>query len=205
MTSWRTGLGMLLLLLSSVPSEAQTLREAQAPRDGVAEAVRATQGLMVAAFPDLNEESLTWRVQVTESGHVIDAQPAVPLGGDTSTTPVRLRATVTLTDRGQLETAQFSGTLIEAVRSGSPAHRGDAGTSARFAPDDPTTPTRLVSAGVRQQLGMASVATSRYRDQAPEAPSEAHTWRVELDDATGGGVTLVLEPVEGRLLSVVRR
>lgn len=202
MSRWRSAVGVALLILGgSVPSAAQ------APREGVAQAVRTTHGLMIAAFPDLSEEPLTWRVQLTESGHIVDARPAVALGNDANALPVRLRATVTVSARGQVETAQFSGALIEAARSGSlPMQRHGESSPGRFAPDDPTTPTRLVSEGVRRQLGMTTVVTTRYREEAPlDAPAEAQTWRVELDDPLGGGLVLVFEPLEGRLLSVVRR
>jgi hypothetical protein len=56
-------------------------------------------------------------------------------------------------------------------------------------------------------LGGRRTGDVQFREQSLEAPSEARTWRVALDgpDVSTPGYTLVVEPVEGRLVSVVRR
>ena len=78
----------------------------------------------------------------------------------------------------------------------------------KFAPDDVSVSDRLVPNGVKEQLRAPTVREASFRTDAPaDAPDDAWTWRVELetDDALRRPYTLVFEPVEGRLLSVVRR
>jgi hypothetical protein len=65
-----------------------------------------------------------------------------------------------------------------------------------------------VPPGVQQQLGARTRRETSFQTEGTvDAPEDALTWRVELDtdDATLRRYTLVFEPVEGRLLSVVRR
>ena len=62
--------------------------------------------------------------------------------------------------------------------------------------------------GLQRQLGAAAVRGPTFRAAGTvEAPQDALTWRVELetDDPHCRPYTLVFEPIEGRLLSVVRR
>jgi hypothetical protein len=64
----------------------------------------------------------------------------------------------------------------------------------------------LVPAGLQQRLRAGAIRETTFR-AASEVPTEALTWRVELDttDAVPQRYTLVFEPVEGRLVSLVRR
>jgi hypothetical protein len=79
---------------------------------------------------------------------------------------------------------------------------------AKFPPGDAEAAESLVPPGLQQQLGARTRRETSFRAEGTvDAPQDAQTWRVELD--TDGAVphryTLVFEPVEGRLLSVVRR
>jgi hypothetical protein len=115
-----------------------------------------------------------------------------------------------------LEDLQVRGTLLDRARrrsAGAGAGARDVDTDlkalgARFPPGEPTAIDGLVPAGVQQHLAAHLVRETRFRIESPaDAPQEALTWRVELetDDRAARPYALVFEPVEGRLVSVVRR
>ncbi len=146
---------------------------------GVSVAVRETQGVLVAAHPELAARRMTRHVAPTATGLELEATDRVR---PTDATPVAalLTATVTVDEQGRLAAPAARGTLIDVARQQVGARSGDA---------------------------EADLNAVRAKFPPGDAPQDARTWRVELetDDPTGRPYTLVFEPVEGRLLSVVRR
>jgi hypothetical protein len=179
-------------------------------------AVREAQGVLIAAYPELREGRIAWRIESTPTGSVVEARRAVPpLEASANQTTPLVAATVTVDEEGRLQALDASGTLIERVRQQRPrAGRSRAADTdlralgARFPPEDLEAAEGLVPPGLQQQLGARTRRETSFRTEGTvDAPQDALTWRVELD--TDGTVphryTLVFEPVEGRLLSVVRR
>jgi hypothetical protein len=75
---------------------------------------------------------------------------------------------------------------------------------AKFAPDDPAAVESLVPEGLQARLG---APTLRARTLAGDGPQGEAQWQVDVEstDLVPLRYTLAFEPVEGRLLSVVRR
>ena len=179
-------------------------------------AVREAQGVLIAAYPELREGRIAWRIESTPTGAVVEARrAAAPLEMAASQTAPLVAAIVTVDEEGRLQALEASGTLIEGVRqTAAGVVRSRAvdtdlrALGARFPPGDLEAAEGLVPPGLQQQLGARTRRETSFRAEGTvDAPQDALTWRVELD--TDGTVshryTLVFEPVEGRLLSVVRR
>ena len=177
--------------------------------------VREAQGVLIAAYPELREGRVAWRITTTATGVEVEArQPLTPLDVSASQTAPLVAATVTVNEQGQLQALQARGTLIESARQKSAGARSSdvdrdlQAVGAKFPPGDLAARESLVPPGLQRQLGALSVRETSFRAQGTvEAPQDALTWRVELetDVPNGRPYTLVFEPVEGRLLSVVRR
>ena len=179
--------------------------------------VREAQGVLIAAYPELREGRVAWRIETTATGVEVEArQPLTPLDVSASQTTPLVAATVTVDEEGQLQALQARGTLIDRARqkgagAGGRSRDVDAdlkAVGAKFPPGDAATAAALVSLGLQQQLGARTVRETTFRTEAPaDAPQDALTWRVELEtgDAARRPYMLLFEPVEGRLLSVVRR
>jgi hypothetical protein len=176
-------------------------------------AVRETQGVLIAAFPELREGRVAWRITTTATGVEVEArQPGTPFADQTTTAPV-VAAMVSIDEQGRLAALAARGTLIDDARQKAAPRSGDvdadlAAVGAKFPPSDAAAREVLVPVGLPRALGAATVRETTFRAEGTvEAPQDARTWRVELetDDADRRPYTLVFEPVEGRLLSVVRR
>ena len=198
-------LGVLLTMTAAL--------DAQERGVGLPAVVRETQGVLTAAYPELRTQPVTWSIEATPARLDAAARAAVaPLPGATVSAPL-VAATVTVDERGELTALVARGTLLDAARQkGAPLSRDAArdleATGAKFAPGDVSVSDRLVPIGVKEQLRARTVRDASFRTDAPaDAPDDARTWRVELetDDALRRSYTLVFEPIEGRLLSVVRR
>jgi hypothetical protein len=188
-----------------------------AQRQSIPPADREAQAVLIAAYPELREGRFAWRLEATSTGAVLEAREAVtPVDVSASQTAPTIAATVTVDAEGRLADVQVRGTLLDRARSRS----AGAGTGARdvegdlraigakFPPGEPTVTDGLVPAGLQRHLAAHLVRETRFRAEAPaNAPQDALTWQVELetDDRAARPYTLVFEPVEGRLVSVVRR
>ena len=73
---------------------------------GIPAAVREAQGVLVAAFPELREGRVAWRIVTTATGVAVEArQPATPFEDLTTTAPI-VAAAVTVVAQGGVETLQ---------------------------------------------------------------------------------------------------
>jgi hypothetical protein len=190
---------------------------AQDRRVSIPVSVREAQGVLVAAYPELREGRLAWRIESTPTGVVVEAREAVmPTDATASRTAPLVAAAVTVDEQGRLQALQAGGTLIERARqqSAGVATRSrdvDAdlkALGAKFPPGDPAARDSLVPLGLQHQLGAPTRRETSFRAEGTaDAPQDALTWRVELEsgEAVPRQYTLVFEPVEGRLLSLVRR
>jgi len=197
-----------LVLGALVPGHAA----AQAPRRDESPLVREAQALLLAAYPELRDGRVSWRVDTTTNGLVLDAHritsPEQILAA--SSMPL-VGARVVADERGALQALRARGTLIDEARqrlagASSTARSAEdilTAADAKYAPSNEGALATLVPAGVASAL-RATVRDRTFRETVADAAEEALTWRVELDTADHG-YTLVVEPVEGRLLSVVRR
>lgn len=196
--------GLLLLLVGGA--------QAQERGPAVPERVRQAHEIVVAANPELREGPVAWRVEATETGLALEARRSVsPLTQARATAPL-VTATVTLDALGDLMELRVRGTLVEQVRSqvADPTRATAdvlAAARAKYPPSDASARDAIVPAGVMAALGGRATSDVQFREAAPEAPAEARTWRVAVDgpDVSAPSYTLVIEPVEGRLLAVVRR
>ncbi len=200
-TGW--ALAMSVLVLGSVG--------AQERRPSVPAAAREAQAVLVAANSELATRRITWHVAPTATGLELEAREALS-AADVLAAPTLVAATVTVDGQGRLAALAARGTLIDAARQkgagGREAETDLTAAGARFPPGDAAAVDALVPPGVRAVLGARLVRETMFQAEGTaEAPQDARTWRVELetDDPTGRPYTLVFEPVEGRLLSVVRR
>ena len=195
MTKRHTIVG-LLVLASAAPS-AQT----PTPRVPVPAVVHETQALLIAAYPELRKERVAWRVATISGGAIVEARyRAEPF--DAAPSPPLVAATVAADEHGRVQELRASGTLIDAARQPRTL-RG--AVRVKFAPDTPEALDALVPEGISARLGAPRVRARTFI--AEGTPDEAQTWRVEIEstDVVPQRYTLVFEPVEGRLLSVVRR
>jgi hypothetical protein len=170
---------------------------AQDARPQVPAVVLEVQELLVAAYPELRAGRLSWRVTPTATGVVVEARPA-PVTFDEAPGDALVVATVVHDEQGRLQELRSEGRLIAAARA-------NVAGRAKYPPDDPDALATLLPAGLQARLGAPTVRERRFR--ADGSVDEAQTWHVELEPADGAPYryVLVIEPVEGRLLSVVRR
>jgi hypothetical protein len=191
------------------------------------------QRVLLAAYPELRDRRIDWHVDGAGPALVLEARAAVsPLAAVSSgstaiadasaspdawtipTAPPLVRAVVELDAEGALVALHADGALARpaawtALQAAlSPSADALRAAGAKFPPDDPAGPVGLVPAGVVQVLGATDVTTPTFTTAAAPGEADALTWHVALS----GGVmdalhtyTLVFEPLEGRLLSVVRR
>ncbi len=194
MTMRRTVTGTLLMLGIAVSAGAQETQRA------VPALVREAQELLIAAYPELREGRLTWRIVPTETGVVVEVRPqTVPI--ETTPSAPLVAATVEADEQGRVQALRADGALIAAAR----LKAANPTTRAKFPPDDPTAVETLVPAGLQTRLGAPTLRERTF--VADGAPDEAQTWRVDVEstETVPQRYTLVFEPVDGRLLSVVRR
>jgi hypothetical protein len=196
------------LLAGMLPGHAA----AQERRRDESPLVREAQALLLAAYPELRDGRVSWRVQMTSTGVVLDARritapeqilaaSSVPLVG----------ARVVADERGALQALRAHGTLVDEARqrltaATSPTRSTEdilTAAGARYGPSNESALATLVPAGVPRVL-RATVRARTFRETVADAAEEALTWQVELDTDTHT-YSVLFEPVEGRLLSVVRR
>ena len=172
--------------------------DGQVTRRAVPALVREAQELLIAAYPELREGRVAWQIAPTETGVAVEARAQIGPFEATPTAPL-VAAIVDADEEGRVRALRADGALIAAARQ----RLADPTTRARFAPDDPTAVETLVPAGLQARLG---APTLRARTFAADG-DEPQTWRVDLEstETVPQRYTLVFEPVEGRLLSVVRR
>jgi hypothetical protein len=175
--------------------------------------VREAQGVLVAAYPELRQGPVRWQIEATDAGVVLTARPATtPFESVARDAPALVAATATVDSEGRVQALEARGTLLEAARqrAAAVAGAGDVAEAltavgAKYAPGDARVAT-LLPVGLQQRLGAGVVRETTFRAES-EVLAEALTWRVELD--TTGAVpqryTLVFEPIDGRLMSLVRR
>jgi hypothetical protein len=210
------GIGLVLAVLLAVDPAAQEGRAV------VTTAMRDAQALVTAAFPELHDRGVrvAWRIEPTATGFVVEAGEAVVPFGAGARAPALVIAAVVVDDDGRVTAVRTSGVLLE--RAQQRAREATAGrvsdqaiadalrnARARFVPDDVSDPRTLVPAGIHQRLGAPEIRIATFRGATEEGPEAALTWRVELDRQEASGVltryTLVIEPMDGRLVSLVRR
>jgi hypothetical protein len=196
----RTIAGVVLAAAMATDAPAQEAR-ATVPRS-----VLEAQELLVAAYPELREGRMAWRVEPTTSGVAVEAAPA-RLSFDAPPPLALVAATLLADEEGRVQELRVAGALIDAARAKLVGRSSSAPTNARakFPPDDPDALESLVPAGLQARLGAPTVRERTFRTEGSE--DEAQTWRVEVEspDVVPVRYTLVFEPFEGRLLSVVRR
>jgi hypothetical protein len=179
-------------------------------------AVRESQALLIAAYPELREGRIAWRIEPTATGVVVEARRLLsPNEPSTPDAPI-VGATVKVDEQG-IESLDVRGSLIDDVRRkvgriNTRSRRGVAdglrAAKAAFDPAEPGAADELVPAGVPRMLGAPNVRETTFRtEKSDEKSNDAMTWQVDVEstDTVPRRYTLVFEPVEGRLLSVVRR
>jgi hypothetical protein len=190
--------------------------------------------VLLSVFPELRDHRIDWRIDGSGTTLVLEARIAVPPLADAVATtnaqpedaqrlaqeqaapltPPLLRALVERDVDGRLVSLQTEGDLARpaAFRAAQVAGRpleALAAAGAQYRPDVSAGSTELVPPQLAHLLGSADVPPARFAHTAPADP-ENLTWQVVLHaNATTKGQAhtyiLVFEPVQGRLLSLVRR
>jgi hypothetical protein len=190
----RALVGALLMTASATTAFAQDRRPA------VPALVREAQELLIAAYPELREGRLSWRIVPTESGVAVEARAQTSPFEETSAAPL-VAATVVADEHGRMQELRTEGALIAAAR----AKGSNPTTEPQFAPDDPAAVETLVPAGLQARLQAPTLRARSFTGDGSQG--EAPAWQVDVEstDLVPLRYTLAFEPVEGRLLSVVRR
>lgn len=219
MTTYRLATRVLLALGISACATATTAWAQEAPNVREAPGVEDVRQLLVAAYPELLEGRVSWRVTTTATGLVVEAHRVeLPFAPLPPMTAALVTGTAVVDQDGRLESLTAGGTVLDSLRQKAAAltTRGRQGVDevlkregAKFAPDTPEEETaKLVPAGVRTVLKTPVARAHTFRsDPPPDRAKEALTWQIELEggDASAAAFTVVFEPIEGRLMSVVRR
>jgi hypothetical protein len=225
---------LVVMALASVRVQAQgPERPIEPPRQSPPPEWSVAQRVLLAAYPELRDRRIDWHVDGTGPALVLEAREAVsPLAGVSSGStaiadasaspdagaappaPPLVRAVVALDTEGALVALHVDGALARppawTALQVAPTPTPDAlrAAGAKFPPDDPAGPSGLVPVGVVQVLGATDVATPTFKTAAVPGEADALTWQVGLTGAATDPLhtyTLMFEPLEGRLLSVVRR
>jgi hypothetical protein len=186
--------GALLLIATATPALGQDRRPA------VPALVREAQELLIAAYPELREGRLSWRIVPTESGVTVDARVQTSPFEEAHSAPL-VAATVVTDEHGRIQELHADGALIAAAR----AKAANPTTQPRFAPDDPAAVEGLVPAGLQARLQAPTLRARSFTGDGSQDGAPAWQVDVESNDPVPQRFTLAFEPVEGRLLSVVRR
>lgn len=203
-------IGALAIARPAMAQERSTLREAPG--------VENTRQLLIAAYPELREGRVDWRVTTTATGFIVEAHRVeTPFVTRPSDAPPLVSGAVVVDEAGALQSLRASGTLLSHVRQKAltvsarrPADLNAAlkVEQAKFAPEDSEKAPSLVSSGVHTVLDVAVVRSQTFRsDPPPDKVTEALTWQLDVEGADAGSAafTLVFEPIQGHLMSVVRR
>lgn len=225
---------LALILASVLPLCAQELTKATGAADKTPPLPLAgsAQQLLLAAYPELRDRRIEWVIGTAGTAVTLEAREALPpqddgqaLRGAVASDGVApqaapagailaplVHATAELDADGQIVTLAADGLLprpaaFTALQKAPDLYDALRSAAARFPPDDPAGPKNLVPRAVLQVLGSADLPLPRFQGRVA-GDADAGTWRVELTGTRNGSAhsyELVFEPVEGRLLSVVRR
>jgi hypothetical protein len=218
------GLAVVLIGLGGVPAAGQGAR--RAAERPLPPGARLTQQILLASYPELRDQGIAWRITGQGAALVVEARAAVPPLATTDararpgpteplaagSEPPLVRALTEVDGDGVLVAVRLDGTLsrpaaLLAARAAAAPIEALAAVDARFRPDDPAAADRLVSTRLTGVLAASRVAPGIFQ-AVPTDSAEALTWLVDVDRPTDGtvqGYALTFEPVEGRLLAVVRR
>jgi hypothetical protein len=190
----RALVGALLMSATATPAFAQDRRPA------VPALVREAQELLIAAYPELREGRLSWRILPIESGVAVEVRAQTSPFEEPSSAPL-VAATVVADEHGRVQELHADGALIAVARQKAlnPAVRP------KFAPDDPAAVEGLVPAGLQARLQAPTLRARSFTGDGSQDGAPAWHVDVESNDPVPERYTLAFEPVEGRLLSVVRR
>ena len=203
---------MIVVLIGAVASA--TAQEPAVPE--LPAAVREAQAVLLAAYPELRSTAIAWRATDTEDGFVLAAHAARAPFEDPTEQPALVATRATRDLDGGLASLDLDGELTGRARLSTLQTRAatepaatvvrDAG--GRFVPGDVVTASALVPEALARATGSGSATDVQFGVLA-EPGADAFTWRVTLaPDATTDRRTstvLVFEPVEGRLIALVRR
>jgi hypothetical protein len=173
---------------------------AQDRRPVVPAVVREAQELLIAAYPELREGRLSWRIAPTESGVMLEVRPQMSPFEEMAGAPL-VAATVMADEHGRVQELRADGSLIAVARQ----KALNQAIRAKFAPDDPAAIESLVPEGLPARLRAPTLRARSFAGDASRGEAQAWHVDVESNDTVPQRYTLVFEPFEGRLVSVVRR
>ncbi|MEO7272684.1 MAG: hypothetical protein ABIX28_08905 [Vicinamibacterales bacterium] len=186
------------------------------------------QDVVLAAYPELRDRRIDWRLAVSAEAVTVEAREAVlpaalsevkaerenePFGPPLAELrTVLVRAVAQLDVDGTLVRLQIDGVLprpsaFVAAKAAAVPLEALRGMRPKFAPDQPVTAESLAPNRLLRLLGASEASTPSF-DEQPVGDGEALTWTLAVSSSTKGATSsysLIFEPVEGRLLAVVRR
>lgn len=174
-------------------------------------AVREAQAVLLAAYPELAAARIAWRSTATDDGFELAAHAAIEPFEDPGEVPALVATRGRVDLDGRLQALAIEGALSGRARlralqqraTEEPAAEVVRGAGGRFVPGDTVAASALLGATLARAAGGTRVADVTF-DSVGAPDVEALTWRVEVDGPDGRRV-LVFEPIEGRLLGLVRR
>jgi hypothetical protein len=207
-----------VLLFASVLGAAMPAGAQEPPALREAPVVEETRQLLLAAYPELTEGRIAWRVTTTPTGVVVEAHRVeTPFATLLPDALALVSGTVLVDDHGRLQSLSAGGSVLDALRrkatavaARQPRDVDEAlkGEGAKYAPSVGEKASALAPAGVKQLLRTSVVRAQMFQtDPPPDRVNEGLTWQVELEGAEPAPPSFiaVFEPIEGRLMSVVRR
>ncbi len=215
-TRLRVGIGVVVVALMASVATARA-QEAPGPDRPVPElpaAVREAQAVVLAAYPELRTAAIAWRTTTTGEGFVLTAHAAPDPFAPFPDTPPLVDTRVALDLDGRVQTLAMAGELtgrarlrtLQARAATEPAAAVVREAGGRYVPGDQVSASALASPALVRAGGSGAVADLLF-SVVEEPGADALTWRVELEGATRTAprTVLVFEPVEGRLIGLVRR
>jgi hypothetical protein len=180
--------------------------------------VAEARQLLLAAYPELREGRVDWRLKTTPDGPVIEARRVEgAFDRDLGRRLALVSGAVTIDENGDLQSLVAGGSLLDAVRRRAEKiaamQPGDVSGAlkadgARHSPDDAASAATLVPPGVKAVLATPIAHEALFEAGAsPSRQEEKLTWQVDVE-STGPAAkrfTIVIEPIEGRLVSIIRR
>jgi hypothetical protein len=186
---------------------------AQDPPAAPPDAMREAKAVLLASYPELGASRIDWRATASGDTFMLQAHAAtVPF----APVPIEVEPLVStsgvVNPDGTLRSMAIDGALsgrgrLQALQAraakGEPVGALVRGAGGRFVPGDATSDPGLVPGALAR-----AARVHRTRDVTftllEDADGAGLTWRAEVD-VPGGRQTLVFEPVEGRLIGLVRR
>ena len=211
MTKQMLRMGVVVVALAGTIT-AVAAQEPMAPE--LPAAVREAQAVVLAAYPELRGAAVAWRQTETGDGFVLAAHAARAPFEDPTEQPALVETRATRDLDGRLESLALGGELtgrsrLQALQQRSatdPAASVVREAGGRFVPGDAVAASALVPEALARATGNGT-ATDVQFGVLEEPGVDALTWRVELQDASRAAqrTVLVFEPIEGRLVGLVRR